>query len=307
MGVDGQANLAATDMGYPSVAVFAGGLNTIGPARNMRLFSRIVALGGALVSEVPPWIAPRSYRFLERNRLIAALSTAVLVTQARYRSGALSTARWARTIGRPVIVVPGPITDPSSGGCNAQLCLPEEARPHVLTRTADLPHLIGEISVQADQRHEAHENAVTHPRVFGSNVTPTAPVTQQTRRAHQAHQQPALFADQIQLGDQSQRRDQTQQKRNGKHEQHEQPKQDKRSEQYEQNEHSSSTTSLTVRQEIIERLRQRRQDSAQLYDSMVPHRPHLSIGNVLACLSALESEGIIEVEESGRITLLKYS
>lgn len=170
MGVDGQANRAVASIGYPGIAVFAGGLDTTGPARNLPLFSQIVRTGGALVSELPPWVVPRSYRFLERNRLIAALSEAVLVAQARFRSGALNTAAWARKISRPVIVVPGPITDPASGGCNTQLRLPPETRPDVLTRVDMLSTLIEEGMTAARLEQARLRRAHARARVIGAGV-----------------------------------------------------------------------------------------------------------------------------------------
>jgi DNA protecting protein DprA len=110
--VSGQRNSGST------VAIFAGGLRHQGPSRNQRLFSEIVASGGALVSELPPDTIPYASRFLARNRLIAALSDCTIVTQARYRSGALNTAQWAAELGRSVLAIPGNIDTPANAGCN---------------------------------------------------------------------------------------------------------------------------------------------------------------------------------------------
>lgn len=129
MGIDASAHwgaLAATtpasapDQWNPgsTVAVFAGGLRHQGPSRNQRLFSEIVASGGALVSELAPDTIPYASRFLARNRLIAALSDCTIVTQARYRSGALNTAQWAAELGRSVLAIPGNIDTPANAGCN---------------------------------------------------------------------------------------------------------------------------------------------------------------------------------------------
>lgn len=101
-----------------TVAVFAGGLNHIGPSSNMRLFDRMVERGGALISELCPGTIPEARRFLLRNRIIAALASTVVVAQARLRSGALSTANWACDLNRELIAVPGPITMPHNAGCN---------------------------------------------------------------------------------------------------------------------------------------------------------------------------------------------
>ena len=100
-----------------TVAVFAGGLNHIGPMRNRTLFERIEAQGGALISELCPGTIPEARRFLLRNRIIAAMSSTLIVTQARLRSGALNTAGWACELLREVYAVPGDINQPCNAGC----------------------------------------------------------------------------------------------------------------------------------------------------------------------------------------------
>lgn len=102
-----------------TIAVFAGGLNHIGPQCNSELFSDIMANHGALISELCPGTIPEARRFLLRNRIIAALASTVVVAQARPRSGALNTANWAVELGRNVYAVPGDITSPHHAGCNA--------------------------------------------------------------------------------------------------------------------------------------------------------------------------------------------
>lgn len=101
-----------------TVAVFAGGLNHIGPLHNQQLFQAIKREGGALISELYPETVPEARRFLLRNRIIAGLAHTVIVTQARYRSGALNTATWACELGREVYAAPGSIDTPENTGCN---------------------------------------------------------------------------------------------------------------------------------------------------------------------------------------------
>lgn len=101
-----------------TIAVFAGGLNNIGPSSNKILFDSIVENGGALISELCPDTTPIARRFLLRNRIIAALASKVIVTQARARSGALNTATWASDLNRELYAVPGDITSPHNTGCN---------------------------------------------------------------------------------------------------------------------------------------------------------------------------------------------
>lgn len=119
MGIDAAAHRAAIEAASAStIAVMAGGLNHAGPVRNLGLFEDIVACGGALISEVAPETPPLSWRFLIRNRLIAALAHTVLVAQARYRSGALNTAAHAARLNRVVLAMPGDADRAGNAGCN---------------------------------------------------------------------------------------------------------------------------------------------------------------------------------------------
>ena len=122
-GIDAMAHRAALDSGTgmpPTVAVMAGGLDRYYPAGNEDLLREVVA-HGLLLSELPPGASPTRHRFLQRNRIIAALSAAVLVVEARWRSGAQNTAGHALGLGREVGVVPGPVTSPQSAGCHRLL------------------------------------------------------------------------------------------------------------------------------------------------------------------------------------------
>ncbi|WP_062516911.1 DNA-processing protein DprA [Demequina gelatinilytica] len=116
-GIDAAAHRGALGAGGVTVAVLAGGVDRLYPAGNAPLLERIAATG-AVVSELPPGFAPHRSRFLRRNRLIAA-ARATVVVEAGLRSGALSTAREARELVRPLGVVPGPMTSASSAGCHA--------------------------------------------------------------------------------------------------------------------------------------------------------------------------------------------
>ncbi len=115
-GIDIVAHRAALAMGAPSIAVMAGGIDRLYPTAHAPTLAEL-ARDGAVVSEVPPGFAPHRSRFLSRNRLIAA-ATATIVVEAAARSGALSTARHAAELLRPVGAVPGPLTSASSTGCH---------------------------------------------------------------------------------------------------------------------------------------------------------------------------------------------
>ena len=119
-GIDAAAHEGALEGGWATVAVLAGGLGRPFPRQHAPLFERIAA-GGAVLSEVDDDEAPQPHRFLSRNRIIAALSRAVLVVQAPARSGALSTAAHARRLGRPVFAVPWAVGDLHGAGGNSLL------------------------------------------------------------------------------------------------------------------------------------------------------------------------------------------
>ncbi len=116
-GIDTASHLATLKNSGVTASVLAGGFNQIYPKENSKLFSEIKERG-VLFSEVMPNVSVRPYRFLIRNRLIAALSKATLVIEAAYVSGSIRTARDAAEILRPVFAVPGPITSPLSDGCH---------------------------------------------------------------------------------------------------------------------------------------------------------------------------------------------
>lgn len=119
IGVDGIAHKAAIEAGGRTIAVLAHGLDRIYPARHRDLAKDILATGGALVSEYPEGTIPFPDHFAARNRIIAGLSSAVIVTEAAAKSGSLLTANFALNQGRTVMAVPGNITSIYSAGTNS--------------------------------------------------------------------------------------------------------------------------------------------------------------------------------------------
>jgi DNA processing protein len=116
LGIDTEAHLGALEVGGVTIAVLATGLERPYPAQNCALFSQI-AQRGALLSEAleptPGWASA----FLDRNRIIAALAPVVIVVQAPYRSGALSTASHANKLGRQLLAVPHAPWEVRGAGC----------------------------------------------------------------------------------------------------------------------------------------------------------------------------------------------
>lgn len=144
-GIDAQAHhqaLESPGARVATIAVLAGGLDRLYPAGNVDLLRKI-AQEGLLLSEMPPGMRPNRYRFLHRNRLIAALAHATIVVEARYRSGALSTANHAHDLGRRVGAVPGPFNVPSSAGCHRLI---KETPTILIDDPADLRQLYDSLS-----------------------------------------------------------------------------------------------------------------------------------------------------------------
>jgi DNA processing protein len=121
LGVDAAAQQVAVQLGAPTIAVLAGGLDTVHPMSHSRLAADIIIAGGSLISEYSVGMPPMAHQFIARNRIIAAISDAVMVTEAAHKSGSLHTAGFALDLGKPVLAVPGPITSPLSAGTNGLL------------------------------------------------------------------------------------------------------------------------------------------------------------------------------------------
>lgn len=117
LGVDSVAHNTALQNQGATIAVLAGGFNHIYPSANFGLYKQICS-SGLVITEYPPNAEPLSYNFPIRNRIIAALSKGVLVTEAGLKSGALHTKNYAVDMGREVFAIPGKITSSESEGTN---------------------------------------------------------------------------------------------------------------------------------------------------------------------------------------------
>ncbi|HEY8432100.1 MAG TPA: DNA-processing protein DprA [Sandaracinaceae bacterium] len=120
-GIDAAAHRGALLAQGRTIVVQPAALDRPYPRSNAALFARVLDGGGAWLSETPLGRRPERWRFLARNRIIAALADVVVVVQAPIRSGALSTARFARTLGRVLYAVPGAPWDPRADGTNLLL------------------------------------------------------------------------------------------------------------------------------------------------------------------------------------------
>lgn len=145
-GIDGAAHRAALACDGLTMAVLAGGVDVLYPAGHSALLHRIAGRG-LLVSEYPPGVRPARHRFLTRNRLVAALSSATVVIEAGVRSGAASTAAWARALGRVVCAVPGPVTSGASIGCHVLL----QSGAQLVTRADEVREFVGRAGEFAEE------------------------------------------------------------------------------------------------------------------------------------------------------------
>jgi DNA processing protein len=119
LGIDGAAHEGALSGALEStVAILGNGVDAVYPKKHHKLGQDILDSGGLILSQFEPGTPPYPANFLERNHLIAGLSTHTVVIQAAERSGALVTARLAAEYGRDVLAIPGAVNDPRHGGTN---------------------------------------------------------------------------------------------------------------------------------------------------------------------------------------------
>jgi DNA processing protein len=141
-GIDASAHRGALAAGGMTVAVLACGVDKPYPASHTNLFDWIAG-AGLLVSEWPPGAAPFRHRFLLRNRVMAALTRGTVMVEASARSGARQTLGRALQLGRPAMVIPGPVTSAMSAGCHA--ALREYAECRLVT---DVGEVVGELKTE---------------------------------------------------------------------------------------------------------------------------------------------------------------
>lgn len=155
-GVDEAAHHGALRASGKTIAVMAGGFTHLYPRTSTRLFQRIED-NGLLVSEVAPWRTAKPHWFLNRNRLITALSESLVVVEAQVRSGAMSSVSYANKVGIEVCVVPGSINSPLSDGCHALI----RDGATLVTSTQDIINIVlPTIKMQQTQAQFAYEPSV---------------------------------------------------------------------------------------------------------------------------------------------------
>lgn len=165
-GIDSIAHECAVSKGKRTIAVLGSGIDqsSLYPKENLRLAQRIIDNRGLIISEYPPKTKPTRYSFPERNRIIAGLSEAVLIIEAKIKSGSLITADLAKNQGKKLFAVPNSIYDKNSEGTNrlikngAKLITCAEDVFEEL-RKNDLPLIYKDdkkIAVDGDNENERH-------------------------------------------------------------------------------------------------------------------------------------------------------
>ncbi len=139
-GIDGIAHRATLRVNGTTIAVMAGGIDRLYPAGHQSMFDKIRETG-AIVTELAPGSSPTKWRFLQRNRLIAALGQVTLIIEAGSRSGSINTANHATSLGRPIAAIPGPITSSSSAGTNRLIA---DSIAQLVCNPADVAALAGD-------------------------------------------------------------------------------------------------------------------------------------------------------------------
>jgi DNA processing protein len=159
-GIDGMAHRAALASHGMTAAFLAGGVDRFYPSGHDALLTRIVE-EGVVLSELPCGQPPTKWRFLQRNRLIAAASQATVVVEAGWRSGSLNTAGHAAEIGRPIGAVPGPVNSAASAGCHRLI---RDYGATLVTSAEDIaelhgyaPHPLDASRIEPDSRDEQVE------------------------------------------------------------------------------------------------------------------------------------------------------
>jgi DNA processing protein len=135
-GVDIHAHKTALAVGLPTLAVVAGGVDTIYPSTHKRVAEAMLAQGG-LLSEHPLRTQPAAHQFAARNRIIAGIADATIVVEAGQKSGALITAQYANAYNREVFAVSGGIYEPYSVGCHHLI---KTHQANLLTSAADIAY-----------------------------------------------------------------------------------------------------------------------------------------------------------------------
>ncbi|CAB4633964.1 unannotated protein [freshwater metagenome] len=156
VGIDAHAHQSSIDNDIPTIAVMAGGLDRKYPKSNSAMF-RNIELHGAVISELPPGVAPTRWRFLQRNRLIAAFTPTTVVIEAGVRSGSIRTANNALELDRELYAVPGSVLSSTSAGTNSLIADGKALALHDLSVFASAHVLVPPKIIETALAKRAHD------------------------------------------------------------------------------------------------------------------------------------------------------
>lgn len=150
LGIDSIAHESAIKAGLKTIAIPGSGLSekVLYPKSNFKLSRKILESGGCLISEFEPDFKATNWSFIQRNRIGAGMSDAVLLIEAEEKSGTLTTARFAIDYNREVLVVPGNISSPTSKGTNN--LLRDGATP--ITKSRDILEALGIKEIKNEEK-----------------------------------------------------------------------------------------------------------------------------------------------------------
>jgi DNA processing protein len=151
-GIDGAAHQGSLDTG--TIAVLAGGIDQIYPIEHRKLYKDLQEKG-AIISEMPFGTMPASYLFARRNRIIAGISTALILCEASLNSGSMITAEYALSQGKDIFVVPGHPSDYRSEGGNKLL----QDGAYLLHKVDDILSFLGQVYI----KEVREEDFLAHP------------------------------------------------------------------------------------------------------------------------------------------------
>ncbi|GJM29513.1 MAG: DNA processing protein DprA [Cyclobacteriaceae bacterium] len=137
-GIDIKAHTEALRLGLPTIGVLGSGLDSIYPAAHQNIARQMLGKG-SLITELPFGTKPEMYHFPNRNRIIAGLSDALVVVEARRKGGAMITVDYTMEYGKPCFAIPGPIDGPASFGCNELI---KNKKASILTCGEDIASLL---------------------------------------------------------------------------------------------------------------------------------------------------------------------
>ena len=158
-GIDIASHKAALENGLQTVAVLPNGLDMIYPARHRDVAVQMIGQGG-LLTEFPRGTVPQKINFVKRNRIIAAITQALVVVESRVKGGSMITAELASNFNRDIFALPGRITDPNSFGCNYLIAKNVAA---IYNSPSAIPSALG-------WEREYTSDAIYQPKLFSYDV-----------------------------------------------------------------------------------------------------------------------------------------